>query len=1314
MLAMHAGRRRAPRHKDHRNIWGTDMYHAHGRPIDLSDDDSLSHNSCHSAPVAVQHVPATGYDVIDLTISERPERLIRSCSPTMRLSPPRFRPGGYRSGGSQQSLDEMRSMSMSPVGNSYDNMGSIGSLGTAGVGIDDYERPFAYGSASDGDRDRSPRQLWDGSQPQSQSPIGRGQPYITLSSGSQPSERSAPLSGVDNQSPTDQSPFRSGYNQPKPNPKPQAQSRSRSLSGFAGHDQHREESPPRVSNGGKKQNSRRSRGVSMGVPRKRIHKSLFNPHLQRNVSDGVGREMVGRATQSDGRASPPPAMAGHRRGDLFREVFRSDSETSGEPQYSEGTSNDDRDVRDDAMAVDAERNRAASSSPRGGVGAKQNAMTGAQRRRLKRQQADQQLAEQEPEVWANLQQTRAALMPYGWDKYALFSLQIEISKFNSCDAQQTAKACLFCSFSNRTQLCSTVTSMSVQRTYRRKELHPIGAALDPTAFESQPPAALPMHLQASARQGAQATPRRYQGDVSNSDDDDFDLNANPNSRPSVSVNTQSSEPPHASQPLKTSHCPRDTQPPQAQANYPPQTSESLHPTPSREPTPVSTGSVMQSHQAPADNPQPDLQPESRLHLNNANDIAMTSTEALLPAAGPSPSPSASLQPAPDESTAQADASTQQQQAHASQSAQQDSIDTDPLSFNNALELDLRPSGPTTAAGDDPDESLKGAAGPGIDAIDLRQSPQIHRINPRVDAIAANQLRQSPAGLVIDATCLDPPRGNPPNDAHPLDDATDMDMYTEQHTPEQASSDLHASHKSQSQSQSLSISSGDDVAAQHSLQGVTSQTQAQGAAQQSAASQDLQQTGAIPRGMPLESRVPASQTIRGERTAVNSRSISSAVRLSSSAIPASKTIEGAIAAVAAESTAVNSGSMHNQASMPGTLMQAAVSNRAQGSNQDHQVASTAHDRDTGTDKMQLAYKLTIPTVPQNVPQNEACTSPQHEAQRMSAGAGAPAAQNSDDSLARGARYSRPLSNPASVAGTPVKENSGESAGVLEGEQPQPQLQPEQAEQAGTLTRGAMNVSTPVSLPAGAAAAAERMETPEWLRDDIEDADVSTPRVALAGAAAAAGGASEFGERGGIGYDGYESGAVAQQGQAPGDGYVSDAFAVAHQGQASASASAAARSPSRNKKVNKELARLALFHWDKLVDEHPVGVVIPHPSQCRHWCLQHDCASELHFILQMLLFLFRLPLALQPVRYSCSCTSFAFQLVKKLISTSTLMLKLSLLRRLTSWCCYAGKQLAGIAEVGEGKRTRRRSTRSEKKQKQRPKSASTPRPPPDEDA
>lgn len=38
---------------------------------------------------------------------------------------------------------------------------------------------------------------------------------------------------------------------------------------------------------------------------------------------------------------------------------------------------------------------------------------------MKRLQEDQQLAEKDPEAWAHLQQTRAALMPYGWDKCAL-------------------------------------------------------------------------------------------------------------------------------------------------------------------------------------------------------------------------------------------------------------------------------------------------------------------------------------------------------------------------------------------------------------------------------------------------------------------------------------------------------------------------------------------------------------------------------------------------------------------------------------------------------------------------------------------------------------------------------------------------------------------------------------------------------------------------------------------------------------------------------------------------------------------------------
>lgn len=46
-------------------------------------------------------------------------------------------------------------------------------------------------------------------------------------------------------------------------------------------------------------------------------------------------------------------------------------------------------------------------------------LTGAQRRRMKRLQEDQQLAEEDPEAWAHIQQTRAAMMPYGWDKCAL-------------------------------------------------------------------------------------------------------------------------------------------------------------------------------------------------------------------------------------------------------------------------------------------------------------------------------------------------------------------------------------------------------------------------------------------------------------------------------------------------------------------------------------------------------------------------------------------------------------------------------------------------------------------------------------------------------------------------------------------------------------------------------------------------------------------------------------------------------------------------------------------------------------------------------
>jgi hypothetical protein len=56
-------------------------------------------------------------------------------------------------------------------------------------------------------------------------------------------------------------------------------------------------------------------------------------------------------------------------------------------------------------------------TPRGG-GLEAHALTGAQRRRLRRLQEDQQLAQDDPAGWARLQAARRAMMPYGWDKCA--------------------------------------------------------------------------------------------------------------------------------------------------------------------------------------------------------------------------------------------------------------------------------------------------------------------------------------------------------------------------------------------------------------------------------------------------------------------------------------------------------------------------------------------------------------------------------------------------------------------------------------------------------------------------------------------------------------------------------------------------------------------------------------------------------------------------------------------------------------------------------------------------------------------------------
>lgn len=83
---------------------------------------------------------------------------------------------------------------------------------------------------------------------------------------------------------------------------------------------------------------------------------------------------------------------------------------SGAPEDDGDDSQDGGGPEETAARQDRERN---SVSPERG---EQHMMTGAQRRRQRRLLEDQQLAEEDPEAWAHLQQTRAAMMPYGWDK----------------------------------------------------------------------------------------------------------------------------------------------------------------------------------------------------------------------------------------------------------------------------------------------------------------------------------------------------------------------------------------------------------------------------------------------------------------------------------------------------------------------------------------------------------------------------------------------------------------------------------------------------------------------------------------------------------------------------------------------------------------------------------------------------------------------------------------------------------------------------------------------------------------------------------
>lgn len=182
--------------------------------------------------------------------------------------------------------------------------------------------------------------------------------------------------------------------------------------------------------------------------------------------------------------------------------------------------------------------------------------------------------------------------------------------------------------------------MTPKYAYRRKELHPIGAALDPTAFEADEPVPAPLVQQhppnrQAENNNAQAAARGNQGEDSNSDDD-FNRDIMHISRPVVPMNRQTSEPPR----------------------------------------PDASVQVVPADDAPSDPPYANLQTPSDVPLKSTTSNRDSPQSASLP---PSSEPAMACMPA-------ADVSSQEIQARATLAGQRDAIDPDACPPNDAMAL----------------------------------------------------------------------------------------------------------------------------------------------------------------------------------------------------------------------------------------------------------------------------------------------------------------------------------------------------------------------------------------------------------------------------------------------------------------------------------------------------------------------------------------------------------------------------------------------------------------------------------------------------
>lgn len=368
---MHAGGNRARAPRPAGAAGDGDAYRGQGAIINLSDDGSQSDDSARSAPAAGQSPPAAPHDVTDLTSPNPAGRLARSWSPPHRQPPLRCMRDSSRRG-----ADAQYARSMSPLGHSDGHM-------------DDMEMQFEHAispfSPGNSNRHEDRQGLWD----RSLSPLEQG-------GGTR--RRASPRHSSDSPSPSDSPPFPRGclsvQQTGAPGSDQRPQPRRRNLADLDGSAHAQPRTPGRDSAQPRGRGS--GHGQPKGTSRKRRSKHPSIP-------------LPGRGTHSDGAPrSPAHAVPGRGREALYQYDDRSGSDMSGVPE-DDGEDSQDGGPPQEAAA---QRHRHSASPEQG----QQHMMTGAQRRRMRRLQEDQQLAEEDPEAWAHLQQTRAAMMPYGWDK----------------------------------------------------------------------------------------------------------------------------------------------------------------------------------------------------------------------------------------------------------------------------------------------------------------------------------------------------------------------------------------------------------------------------------------------------------------------------------------------------------------------------------------------------------------------------------------------------------------------------------------------------------------------------------------------------------------------------------------------------------------------------------------------------------------------------------------------------------------------------------------------------------------------------------